>query len=54
MSGSDARGTTFDHFDDSMNELGSLLRNIGRSGSENKVKESVNIFCQNETIKSTI
>ena len=29
-------------------------RNVERSGDENKVKEAVNIICQNQTFKTSI
>ena len=40
--------------DDSLHELTSILKNIERSGDENKVKEAVNIIFQNQTFKNTI
>ena len=40
--------------DDSLHEPTSILKNIERSGDENKVREAVNNIFQNETFKNTI
>lgn len=51
--GSTAGDTTSECIDNSLTELSSLLRNIARSGNENKVKEAVKVIFQNEAFKNT-